>query len=212
GDPRQRVRGDRVVPAHAVRGRGRGVHLAARAIAGRRLYHAPARPALAGDLRGDRHLHQHVDADRRHHRASARQVGSELPQRPAGGHGGAHERGKVSEGPGACFFIVRDGALITAPVTSNILESITRETVLELGRDVLRLRVVEREIDRTEIYIADEAFFCGSGWEVTPVRSVDRYQIGKGQPGPLTRRLQEAYFSVAEGRVPQYRRWLTPVY
>ena len=102
--------------------------------------------------------------------------------------------------------------MITAPVTSNILESITRETVLELGRDVLRLRVVEREIDRTEIYIADEAFFCGSGWEVTPVRSVDRYQIGKGQPGPLTRRLQEAYFSVAEGRVPQYRRWLTPVY
>jgi len=123
-----------------------------------------------------------------------------------------NERGKVSEGPGACFFLVRDGAMITAPVTSNILESITRETVLELGRDVLRLRVVEREIDRTEIYIADEAFFCGSGWEVTPVRSVDRYQIGKGQPGPLTRRLQEAYFSVAEGRVPQYRRWLTPVY
>ena len=90
-----------------------------------------------------------------------------------------NERGKVSEGPGACFFLVRDGAMITAPVTSNILESITRETVLELGRDVLRLRVVEREIDRTEIYIADEAFFCGSGWEVTPVRSVDRYQIGK---------------------------------
>jgi branched-chain amino acid aminotransferase len=123
-----------------------------------------------------------------------------------------NERGKVAEGPGACFCMVRDGTLITAPVTSNILESITRATVLELARDVLRLRVVEREIDRTELYVADEAFFCGSGWEITPIRSVDRYGVGKGQPGPVTRRLQETYFAVAEGRVPEYRRWLTPVY
>jgi len=123
-----------------------------------------------------------------------------------------NERGKVSEGPGACLFMVRDGALVTAPVTANILESITRATVLELARDALGLKVQEREIDRTELYIADEVFFCGSGWEVTPVRSIDRYSIGKGQPGPLTKRLQEVYFSVAEGRVPQYRHWLTPVY
>jgi branched-chain amino acid aminotransferase len=123
-----------------------------------------------------------------------------------------NERGKVSEGPGACFFMVRDGALITAPVTANILESITRATVLELARDALGLRVHEREIDRTELYVADEAFFCGSGWEVTPIRSVDRYPVGKGQPGPLTKRIQEVYFSVAEGRVPKYRHWLMPVY
>jgi len=123
-----------------------------------------------------------------------------------------NERAKVSEGPGACLFMVRDGALVTAPVTANILESITRATVLELARDALGLKVQEREIDRTELYIADEVFFCGSGWEVTPVRSIDRYSIGKGQPGPLTKRLQEVYFSVAEGRVPQYRHWLTPVY
>jgi branched-chain amino acid aminotransferase len=123
-----------------------------------------------------------------------------------------NERGKVSEGPGACFFMVRDGTLITPPVTANILESITRATVLELARDVLALRVFEREIDRTELYVADEAFFCGSGWEITPIRSVDRYPIGKGQPGPLTKRLQEVYFSVVEGRVPQYRHWLMPVY
>ena len=123
-----------------------------------------------------------------------------------------NERGKVSEGPGACLFMVRDGAFVTAPVTANILESITRATVLELARDALGLKVQEREIDRTELYIADEVFFCGSGWEITPVRSIDRYPIGKGQPGPLTKRLQEVYFSVAEGRVPQYRRWLTPVY
>jgi branched-chain amino acid aminotransferase len=123
-----------------------------------------------------------------------------------------NERGKVSEGPGACLFMVREGALVTAPVTANILESITRATVLELARDALGLKVQEREIDRTELYIADEVFFCGSGWEVTPVRSIDRYSIGKGQPGPLTKRLQEVYFSAAEGRVPQYRHWLTPVY
>lgn len=123
-----------------------------------------------------------------------------------------NERGKVSEGPGACLFMVRDGVLVTAPVTANILESITRATVLELARDALGLKIQEREIDRTELYIADEVFFCGSGWEITPVRSIDRYTIGKGQPGPLTKRLQEVYFSVAEGRLPQYRHWLTPVY
>ncbi len=123
-----------------------------------------------------------------------------------------NERGKVSEGPGACLCMVRDEVLVTAPVTANILESITRATVLELARDALGLKVQEREIDRTELYIADEVFFCGSGWEITPVKSIDRYPIGKGQPGPLTKRLQEVYFSVAEGRVPQYRRWLTPVY
>ncbi len=123
-----------------------------------------------------------------------------------------NERGKVSEGPGACFCMVRDGVLVTAPVTANILESITRWTVLELARDVLKLRVQEREIDRTELYVAEEAFFCGSGWEITPIRSVDRYPVGKGQPGPVTKRLQETYFSAAEGRLSQYRRWLMPVY
>jgi branched-chain amino acid aminotransferase len=123
-----------------------------------------------------------------------------------------NERGKVSEGPGACLCMVRGGALITPPVTANILESITRATVLELAKEVLGVQVVEREVDRTELYIADEAFFCGSGWEITPVRSVDHYPIGTGHPGPLTRRLQEVYFSVVEGRMPQYRHWLMPVY
>jgi branched-chain amino acid aminotransferase len=123
-----------------------------------------------------------------------------------------NERGKVSEGPGACFMMIRGGRLVTPPITANILESITRTTVLELARDVLRLPVEEREVDRTELYIADEAFFCGSGAEITPVNSIDRYPIGSGRPGPLTRKLQEVYFSVAEGRVPEYRHWLTPVY
>jgi len=123
-----------------------------------------------------------------------------------------NERGKVSEGPGACFCMVRGGRLVTAPITANILESITRATVLELAKDVLRVPVEEREIDRTELYIADEAFFCGSGAEITPVNSVDRYPIGTGRPGVLTRRLQESYFAAVEGRLPQYRHWLTPVY
>ncbi len=123
-----------------------------------------------------------------------------------------NERGKVSEGPGACFAMIRDGVLVTPPITSNILESITRETILELARDVLKMPVQERDIDRTELYIADEAFFCGSGAEITPINSVDHYPVGTGQPGPVTRRLQETYFAVAEGRVAQYRRWLTPVY
>ena len=123
-----------------------------------------------------------------------------------------NERGKVSEGPGACLCMIRRGTLVTPPVTSNILESITRDTILELARDVLKIPVQERDIDRTELYVADEVFFCGSGAEVTPVNSVDHYPVGAGKPGPVTRRIQEVYFSVTEGRVPQYRRWLTPVY
>ncbi len=122
-----------------------------------------------------------------------------------------NERGKVAEGPGACLMMVRDGRLVTPPVTSNILESITRATLLELARDA-GIPTQEREIDRTELYVADEAFFCGSGAEITPINSVDRYPVGTGRPGPLTRRLQDLYFSVVEGRVPRYRDWLTPVY
>jgi branched-chain amino acid aminotransferase len=123
-----------------------------------------------------------------------------------------NERGKVSEGPGSCFMMIRGGRLVTPPITANILESITRTTVLELARDMLRIPVEEREVDRTELYVADEAFFCGSGAEITPVNTIDRYPVGSGRPGPLTRKLQEVYFGVTEGRVPEYRHWLTPVY
>ncbi len=108
--------------------------------------------------------------------------------------------------------MVRRGILVTPPVTSSILESITRETVLELARSVLRIPVEEREIDRSEVYVAEEAFFCGTGAEITPITSLDRYPIGDGRPGPVTRRLQDLYFAVVEGRVPEYRHWLTPVY
>ncbi|WP_237213138.1 branched-chain amino acid transaminase [Falsiroseomonas oryziterrae] len=123
-----------------------------------------------------------------------------------------NEAGKVAEGPGACFMMVRGGKLITPPVTADILESITRDTLIELARAELGLEVIERDVDRTELYICDEAFFCGSGHEVTPIVSVDHYDVGDGKPGPLTRRIQSLYFDVVSGRVPRYRHWLTPVY
>jgi len=123
-----------------------------------------------------------------------------------------NERGKVAEGPASCFMMIRNGTVITPPVTSDILESITRQTIIDLCRDELGLTVVEREIDRTEVYIANEAFFCGSGAEVTPMLSLDHYALGTGKVGPLTKRIQTLYFEVAVGKREKYRHWLTPVY
>lgn len=121
-------------------------------------------------------------------------------------------QGKVSEGSGACLFMVRDGELHTPSVTSDILESITRDTVIQLAREKLGLRVTERSIDRHEIYVAEEAFWCGSGYEVQPVLSLDRLDIGTGKPGPVTRAVQQAYFDVVEGHVNDHPAWRTPVY
>jgi len=123
-----------------------------------------------------------------------------------------NRRGTVAEGPGACLMMVRDGVLVTPPVTAGILESITRSTLLELAARELGLAVLEREVDRTELYVAEEVFLCGSGYEVLPITSVDRLEVGDGQRGPVTRRIQELYFAVARGEKPAYRQWLTPVY
>ena len=123
-----------------------------------------------------------------------------------------NERGKVAEGPASCFMMIRKGVVITPPVTSDILESITRETIIDLCRDELGLTVIEREIDRTEVYVADEAFYCGSGVEVTPMLSLDHYALGAGTVGPLTKRVQRLYFEVTAGKIEKYRHWLTPVY
>jgi branched-chain amino acid aminotransferase len=122
------------------------------------------------------------------------------------------EQGKVAEGPGACVFLVRDGTALTTPVTGGILESITRATLIELLRGELSVPVVERQVDRTELYIADEVFFCGSAFEVWPVFSVDRYQVGDGKIGPLTARLQTEYDNAIRGKNPKYAHWLLPVY
>ena len=123
-----------------------------------------------------------------------------------------NEQGTVSEGPGSCLMIVRDGGVITPPVTAGILESITRETVAELLGSEMGVEVVERDIDRTELYIADELFYCGSGHEVLPITSVDRYLIGEGSVGPVCRELQGIYFDVVRGRIQKYNHWITPVY
>ena len=123
-----------------------------------------------------------------------------------------NDRGKVSESPGSCFMMVRDGTVITPPVTADILESITRTTLIDLFREEIGVPVLEREIDRSEVYIADEAFFCGSGAEVQPIVSVDHYPVGDGAVGRLTKRVQDLYFAIAAGKVPKYRHWLTPVY
>lgn len=120
--------------------------------------------------------------------------------------------GKVAESPGSCFMMVRKGVVYTPPVTADILESITRESLIQLMRDEMKLTVVERDIDRSELYIADEALFCGSGQEVQPINSIDHYDVGEGKPGPITRALQTLYFDVAKGKHAKYRHWLTPVY
>ncbi len=120
--------------------------------------------------------------------------------------------GKVSEGPGAAFFLVRDGIPITPSITCDILESITRDTLIHLFKDKYGLQTQEREIDRTELYIADEAFFCGSGWEITPIVSIDGIPLGQGNIGPITQTVQKQYFDIVRGIDPSYPQWRTPVY
>lgn len=120
--------------------------------------------------------------------------------------------GKVTEGPGYTLFLVRDGVVITPSVTSGILEGVTRDTLLTLIPEVLSRKVVEREVDRTELYVADEAFFCGSGAEITPILSIDRRPVGNGTPGPLTRDIRDAYFALVRGSWETHREWLLPVY
>lgn len=123
-----------------------------------------------------------------------------------------NQDGHVSEGSAANLFIVRDGVLVTPPTTANILEGITRATVMALAKAELGIETVERQIDRSELYTADEAFFCGTGVEVTAIGSIDHYQVGRGGVGPITRQLRDLYFRVVHGDVEQYRHWCAPVY
>ncbi|NQW08797.1 MAG: branched-chain-amino-acid transaminase [Alphaproteobacteria bacterium] len=122
-----------------------------------------------------------------------------------------NSRGKVAEGPGMCFFIVRDGQAITPHTSSDILESITRETVLQLLAEMGR-PAVERDIDRSELVAAEEAFFCGTAWEVTPVTMIDKLPVGGGAAGPLTQALQQRYFDVCEGTSGAHPEWRMPIW
>jgi branched-chain amino acid aminotransferase len=119
------------------------------------------------------------------------------------------QRGTVAEAPGSCVVMVRDGQLITPPGTSGVLEGITLATVAELAEGELGIALERREIDRTELYVADEAFLCGTLAEIQPLVAIDRIPIGDGAPGLLTRTLQELY-EHAVGAEPAYRHWATP--
>lgn len=120
--------------------------------------------------------------------------------------------GHVAEGSGENIFMVRSGKLITPPVTDNILEGITREAVMELAKDKLGLDTIERSIDKSELYMADELFFTGTGAQVVPIVEADRHMIGDGAMGPITSKLQKAYFIAARGEDHKYPHWVTPVY
>lgn len=119
--------------------------------------------------------------------------------------------GKVAEGAAACLFMVRGGTLVTPAVTQGILESVTRDSLIRLAREVCGLSVEEREIDRTELLSADEAFLCGSAYEVTPIRSIDHITLAAPAPGPVSKAVWEAYDRATRGALDRYAKWLTPV-
>lgn len=120
--------------------------------------------------------------------------------------------GKVTEGSAMNLFLIEGNTLITTQTTDNILVGVTRNTIIELAKSVLGMEVVEREISRTELYIADEAFYCGTGAQVSPITSIDHRPVGKGVVGDNTKELQKLYFDVVKGKVEKYKKWCTPIY
>jgi branched-chain amino acid aminotransferase len=122
------------------------------------------------------------------------------------------EDGHVAEASTANIFMIRRGIAVTPSITSNVLEGIVRRSVIELLRNELGIEVVERPIDRTETYLAEEMFLCGTGAQVTSATQIDHRPIGTGKVGDITRQLRNLFFDVVAGRVPKYRDWLTPVY
>src|SRR4051812_12437772 len=121
-----------------------------------------------------------------------------------------HE-GHVSEASAANIFLLRKGALITPPVTADILEGITRDAVMELAQKELGMPVVQRDVDRTELYVADEVFLTGTGFQIAPVVEVDDRPVGNGEIGSISERLQELYFEAARGENHAYANWTVPV-
>ncbi len=123
-----------------------------------------------------------------------------------------NSNGYVAEGTGSCFFMVKGKHLITPKLTDSILNSITRDTVIRLAEEIMDLQVEERQINRTELYLADEAFFCGSAAEITPIIKLDSYKIGDGIPGKITQAVHKNYLDIVSGANKKYRDWLTPIY
>jgi len=123
-----------------------------------------------------------------------------------------HE-GHVAEGSAENIFLIINGELVTPSPTENILLGITRDTVIKIAQRELGLVTRERQIDRTELYIADEIFMCGTGAQIAPVIEVDRSPVGTGKVGPIGQKLQDLYFDIVRGKHPEYsKQWCTPVY
>ena len=118
--------------------------------------------------------------------------------------------GMVSEGAGENIFLVKDGNLFTPPLSSSILDGITRDAVIKIAES-LKLNVTERKIPREQLYIADELFFTGTAVEITPIRSVDKISIGVGTKGPVTTKIQKAFFGLFDGSTEDSWGWLEPV-
>jgi branched-chain amino acid aminotransferase len=118
--------------------------------------------------------------------------------------------GHASEASAANLFMVRDGVVITPPVSDDILEGVTRKAILTLAKD-LGVPTEVRSVDRSEMYICDEVFLCGTGVQVSPVIEIDHRSVGTGAIGPISRRISEAYFAAVRGTDPAYTSWLTPI-
>lgn len=122
------------------------------------------------------------------------------------------ENGHVSEGSAMNLFIVKKGQLITSPTTENILEGITRASIIEFAEAEFGWKASCRPIDRSELYTADEVFFCGTGAQVTAVSEIDGHKIGEGNAGPMTTKIKDTYMAICRGELAKYKHWLTPVY
>ena len=122
------------------------------------------------------------------------------------------DNGHISEGSAMNLFMVRDGELVTPPVTENVLEGITRRSVLNLAKSELDLKVIERPIDRTEVYLCEELFFTGTAAQVTAITQVDFRPVGDGVMGPISDRLRNLFNDVVQGKLTAYRDWIVPVY
>lgn len=122
-----------------------------------------------------------------------------------------NDAGKIAEGPGSCFFMIVNNTLITPQLTDSVLESITRDTVIRLAES-MGINVIQRSVDRTELYTCDEAFLCGSAMEITPILSIDKYVLGNGVAGEITNKLHRAYLDAAIGKIEKFGHWVTPIY
>ena len=122
------------------------------------------------------------------------------------------QAGHVSEGSAENLFLVRDGKLVTPRATDSILEGITRDVVVDIARAEFGIETEVRKVDRTELYVADEAFFCGTGVQIEPIVEIDNRLVGTGTVGPVTQQIHDLYFDIVRGKVEKYRHWCLPVY